>query len=285
MYLIYAAISPSGRMYIGLTKNLKQRWVAHVRKARENKGRHPFYDAMRKHGTGAFTLRVLSKHETLEAAKAEEVAAIKRCRPLAYNVSDGGEYDAGSGGKAFWSRLREDPEALAAYLSRLSQAIRESPLCGGNPTHLAELFAAKSPREKWKFQQRATRMARGRPGPPITYGAGPDTSVTKSKQIRHARGSRENAKALWARRTEDEKKKVAGAIAETLRGVYAEGSEARRRLAEVARKGRENMDRKKQGQAASKGLKAFWERLRKDPEAYARYIEARRKTLLETLSK
>lgn len=285
-YFVYSITGPSGRSYIGLSKDVKARWASHRRKARTENGRHPFYDSLRRHGFEAFTVAVLSEFPTLAEAQRAEVEAIAALGPSAYNVSPGGEYDAGCGGKVFWGRLRKDPEAYAAYILRLKQGVSASPN-RHYPTHLKVLFAAKSAKERWKFQQRATRIARnksGFSGAPVTYGAGPDTAATPAKLKRHAMKSRENAAALWARRTEQEKKEVGEAIAETLRTVYAPGTAARERLAEVARKGRENMDREKQGRAASKGLKAFWAKLREDPEAYAAHIAARRETLLKTLN-
>lgn len=284
-YFVYSITGPSGRAYIGLSKNVKARWVSHRRKARIENGRHPFYDSIRRHGSEAFTVSILSEFPTLGEAQRAEVEAIAALGPAAYNVSPGGEYDAGFGGKVFWERLRKDPEAYAAYISRLRRGVTSSPN-RHYPTHLNVLFAAKSAKERWKFQQRATRIARnkaGVSGEPISYGAGRDATVTPAKLKRHSIKSRENAKALWARRTVREKEDLGAAIAETLRAVYAEGTPARERLAEAARKGRENMDRVKQGQAASKGLKAFWENLKKDPEAYAAYISERRSTLMKTL--
>ena len=46
---------------------------------------------------------------------------------------------------------------------------------------------------------------------------------------------------------------------------------------------RQNIDRSVQAPAASQGLKKFWVELRKDPEAYAAYMAARRASLQETL--
>lgn len=285
-YFVYSITGPSGRAYIGLSKNVKARWTSHRRKARTENGRHPFYDSLRRHGVEAFTVSVVSEHGSLAEAQHAEVEAIAELGPAAYNVSPGGEYDAACGGKAFWERIRKDPEAYSAYISRLRKGVASSPN-RRYPAHLNVLFAAKSAKERWKFQQRATRMARnkaGFSGGPISYGAGPDTSPSPSKLKRHSIQSREAATALWSRRTEREKNELGEAIAETLRGVYAEGTAARERLAEVARKGRETMDRVKQGRAASRGLKSFWENLKKDPDAYAAYIAARRETLMKTLA-
>jgi hypothetical protein len=47
-------------------------------------------------------------------------------------------------------------------------------------------------------------------------------------------------------------------------------------------KARQNIDRSIQGPAASKGIKTFWENLRKDPSAYEAHINQRKQTLAET---
>lgn len=49
----------------------------------------------------------------------------------------------------------------------------------------------------------------------------------------------------------------------------------------VTIKARESIDRKKQGEAASKGLKKWWEELRKNPQEYEDYINRRKQTNLE----
>lgn len=53
----------------------------------------------------------------------------------------------------------------------------------------------------------------------------------------------------------------------------------------ITEKARASIDRKKQGAAASKGVKAWWAELKGNPDAYKAYIEARTKTLLENRSK
>jgi len=56
--LIYRAISPSGKSYIGVTKDLKARKYEHERKAR-NGMRREFYSAIRKYGFNSFRWQVL----------------------------------------------------------------------------------------------------------------------------------------------------------------------------------------------------------------------------------
>lgn len=283
-YAIYMIVGPSGRMYVGLSKDPDARWASHRRRARENnRGRHPFYDALRKYGPWAFTLHVLEWHDCLDAAKDAEVQAIAAFGPLAYNVSRGGDYDAGTGGKVFWERIRQDPEAYAAYIERLSAGVK-AVAHTFDVSHLHAATAAKSARWRWGQQHRITRMARKNGGEPIVYGARLKVS-DKLFAARKSRQSRLSALAQHAARPDDVRQSVNAKIAESLRDVYAEGTDAKKRILEMGAKGRANMDRKVQGAAASKGLKGYWENLKKDPEAYAAHIARRRETLMKTLER
>jgi group I intron endonuclease len=292
-YHIYKITSPSGKCYIGLSKDVKARWLSHRRKARTGTGRHPFYDSLRSYGWENFTVETLSSHETLEAAKVAEIATIAQHRPGCYNVSDGGEYDAGTGGKIFWRVIKQDPERYAAYIEKLRAALKGK---AGIPYHLLALNRALPAKERWKRQNRATRVAAKKPrslnqirttGPKVL----PQTlkeafnRKTPAQKKRHALVSRDRAIKQWQERTPEERKQVAEKITSTLIQVYGEGTEARARLAAVAAKGRETMDRAVQGAAASKGLKKFWEDLKKDPVRYKEYMATRTASLMKTLAK
>lgn len=283
-YAIYLIFGPSGRPYVGLSKDPSARWASHRRRARENKrGRHPFYDALRKHGPESFTLHVLEWHEDLDVAKAAEVQAIAALGTFAYNVSPGGDYDAGTGGKVFWERIRQDPEAYVAYIERLSTGVKAAAHTF-DTSRMHEAIAAKGVRWRWEQQHRITRMARKNGGEPIVYGARLKIS-DRLFSARKSRQSRLSALAQHAARSEDIRQTVNAKIADTLRDVYAVGTDAKKRILEIGAKGRANMDRKVQGAAASKGLKGYWADLKKDPDAYAAHIARRRETLMKTLER
>lgn len=280
-YAVYLIMGPSGRPYVGLSKDPDARWGSHRRRAKTRLTRHPFYDALRKYGPEQFTLQVISWHATLDEAKAAEVSTIAAWGAHAYNVSPGGEYDAGTGGKVFWDRIKQDPEAYAAYRARLSAGVK-AVAHAFDVTRLHAALASKPARWRWKQQHRITRMARPNGGSPIVYGPREKESE-RLASARKSRQSRLNALAQHAARPEEVKRAVNAKIANTLRRAYEPGSEHRKRLAESAARGRANMDRKVQGAAASKGLKNFWVELKKDPEAYAAHIARRRETLMQTL--
>lgn len=130
-YIVYKAISPSNKLYIGITKNtLKERIYAH--KTQAKKGRKtPFYDAMRKYKDKLIweiieIVNSLSKAEEKEKYYISLYNTIDRTK--GYNLSPGGM--AGSimseEGKKVWKeKMRkhyDDPE----YIKMMSEKKKES---------------------------------------------------------------------------------------------------------------------------------------------------------------
>ena len=97
----------------------------------------------------------------------------------------------------------------------------------------------------------------------------------KGRYLARSRG----VASVWASRSETEKLTVAGKISVTLKKYYENGDRVDREQLERARSA---IDRSKQAPAASKGLKKFWEDLKKDPVRYKDYIERRKQTLKAT---
>jgi hypothetical protein len=106
--------------------------------------------------------------------------------------------------------------------------------------------------------------------------------LPESRKKRHAIACRERAKTQWANRTDAERASVSDKISRSVKALHDDPVYYERTLLGLA-KGRAVMDREVQGAAASKGLKGFWAELKKDPEKYAAYIEARKSTLKVTL--
>lgn len=282
-YAIYIIMGPSGRPYIGLSKDPDARWGSHRRRAKDRLTRHPFYDALRKYGPEQFTLHVISWHVTLDEAKSAEVSAIAAWGDHAYNVSPGGEYDAGTGGKVFWERIKKDPEAYSAYRARLSAGVKAVAHLYDRSKMYAGYLATPA-RDRWKRQHRMTRLSLKDRKAPLVYGARVRLTP-KTDAARNVRRARQSALLQHARRDPQERQAVNAKIAATLREVYADGTDAKRRILDMGAKGRANMDRKVQGAAASRGLKNYWAELKKDPEAYAAHIARRRETLMKTLER
>lgn len=92
IYLIYCHTSPSGKKYIGQTKNYNRRCVEH--QYRKNKGCPAFFNAVQKYGWDSFTHMILRDNLTIEEANELEEYFIKEYNTLApngYNLQSGGK--------------------------------------------------------------------------------------------------------------------------------------------------------------------------------------------------
>jgi group I intron endonuclease len=103
MYSIYKVISPSGKLYFGLTNNFSKRKSRHYTKAK-NGLNTPFAKALRKYNKDMQWSIVDTVH-TLEEAAIIEKNLIKEFsttnREFGYNITLGGE---GSLGRPGWSK-------------------------------------------------------------------------------------------------------------------------------------------------------------------------------------
>lgn len=89
MVFVYKIVnSVSGKEYIGITKNTKLRWNAHVHSSKTRNT--PLYAAMRKYGIKNFTMHIICICPTWEYACTVEVELIKASDSL-YNLAAGGD--------------------------------------------------------------------------------------------------------------------------------------------------------------------------------------------------
>lgn len=289
IYRIYRITSPSGKCYVGLTKtSIWQRWRGHVKLSRTGLN-HPFYNAIRKYGEDAFVLEHIACALGKANAGATEQACIAQtpqCRR--YNLSPGGEADGEHASKAFWDRMRSDPVAMEAYRAKLVQAQADrAPIRTEQRAYVLAKGAEwrkDNPKTAWKNSYRASRVsARGATG----VGRRRDDRTLKERLLakhksvfpRRAAG----VAAVWARLSEAEHATLTAKIAEGQRRSYAEDPARQVSTAKQLRAARENIDREVQGRQASKGLKAYWANLKKDPEKYAAHMATRTASLMKTL--
>lgn len=285
MYQIYKLTAPSGKMYIGLTKQtIKVRWSNHVRKAFTRVDyNHGLYNAIRKYGPAAFVISELATAASKQEAQRLERRFIALEDPsLLYNVSPGGEADGETGSRLFWGAMDADPVAKAAYLAKLS-AIKKADDWSDYPAMSvqAALWRKENPKEAYRFARRGLRIA-NRGSPPRNT---EDTRSLKERlQWKHKRGDmvRKNTTAFW----ENVPDETRAAIREKVRAASVAqwgrvtDKSTRSKLTEKARN---SIDRAKQGAAASAGIKRWWTELKADPARYAAYIEQRKQTLRTTL--
>lgn len=95
MWCLYKHISPSGKVYIGITNNIKRRWLGKGYYYRLSKTK--FANALQKYGWDNFQHIVIEEGLTKEEAcnKEKELIAYYKGRNLSYNITDGGEGYAG----------------------------------------------------------------------------------------------------------------------------------------------------------------------------------------------
>lgn len=288
MFYVYKLTSPSGKCYIGFTgQAVKDRWRQHIHRS-DTGYKHPLYSAMRKYGAESFTVETLGEYETAEEALQAEIDDIAALggRKYSYNLSPGGENDGPTGVAALRAK-RQDPEWEVEYRKRISEGVRKSELHMWRRPKIGEIYIQwrkENPKEAWKNTHRALRMAAKAPrGSREGYTVSPESakktgagvrefwknappSVRKRKSIQ----TRESAKKVWAERGEQARAEVGAKISETHKERYANmDSRTKQELDAQLAAARDAIDRKKQGAAASRGLKAYWENLKKDPEAYA----------------
>lgn len=126
-YTVYRHISPSGKVYVGITKNKPEyRW---------NKGKGYrkdqliFYRAIQKYGWGSFTHEILYTGLSEQDAKNIEIHLIKIYKSLniSYNITDGGD-----GGKGLHNKRKKMSED-----SKLKMSISRKGLLSGknNPMY------------------------------------------------------------------------------------------------------------------------------------------------------
>lgn len=285
-YSIYLITSPSGKRYIGLTKQpVPARWQQHKRRAATEPRNHPFYNAIRKYGPENFRVETIDTAESKQEAQQKERYWIARCpEELRYNVSPGGEADGEAGAAAFWNAIKEDPVRMAEYKAKLSRTKKDSDW--SDYDYLAQKAAEwrkRHPEEAHRIAHRASRIA----ARSMTQVPAKGEKSRKDRlrwRYRRADVAREQAEKQWAARTDQQRAELAEKIAGSMRS-YWDGIEdpvERSRKTEAARAA---VDREKQGAAASRGLKAFWVELKKDPERYRAYIERRKASLHDTLQR
>ena len=105
MYVYKIINSLNKKAYIGITKNIEDRFAFHrTRYNKSTKGEYiekPLYKAFRKYGIENFKFIVLYNNLTLREAKKKEIELIKKFKTLThengYNVTKGGDWRSNCG--------------------------------------------------------------------------------------------------------------------------------------------------------------------------------------------
>jgi len=159
-YTIYMHTSPSGKSYIGQTKNTKQRDAAHrIPSSRCT----AFKNAIAKYGWENFSHTILADGLTLSEANALEEQLIARHNTLAphgYNLRSGGENQLMSDDtKQKLSNMRRGKQRTPEHQAKLNEAARQRVR---TPEHQAKLNEAARRARSDDTKQKISRALTGR---------------------------------------------------------------------------------------------------------------------------
>lgn len=284
-YSIYKIISPSGKCYIGLTKmKVSDRWAQHVKKARYGY-KHPFHTAIRKYSKEAFKVEILFSGLSAEEACQKEIESIALIsKELLYNLSPGGENDGAVGGKTFWAKINSDPAYKAKYLKNLSEGVKNGKKHDyAHISATAQQWRKDNPRKAWKLSSRALRVANKANKKKFAHlEKAPQISLKQRLLIKYKpwKISQANTTKMWANRDEKARKVIADKVSKTLKEKH-KNLTSDEKMAMVS-KARAAIDRSVQGPAASKGIKKFWEELKKDPIKFRAHMNKKTAKMMNT---
>ncbi len=289
-YIVYRAISPDGKQYVGYTSmSLSERWRHHKYRAENGEApEHPLYCAIRSCGAESFRVEEICRTTNrFDALQLEEKYIAETPKSHSMNLSAGGLNDAAEGGRLFWERLNANPEEREAFLKRLSDRKKQQDWTDYEKLQQGcKKWRREHPREAYALAYRAIRIANRMKGAPAPCETKVDPRPLKERLMHKYRQNDIRSAAVtqvWADRSEADKVAIGSKIAAAQKRHFSTLSEEEKRS--VTEKARAAIDREKQGAAASKGVKAWWAKLKKDPEAYRAYIDARTKTMLENRRK
>lgn len=160
-YVIYKHTSPSGKSYIGQTRNIEQRNASHKIPSSKCTA---FRNAIQKYGWDNFTHEVLADDLTLEQANVYEeqlIAEHNTLAPHGYNLRSGGQNQLiAEGVKRRWSASRKGKPRTPEHQEKLNEAARKRVR---TPEHHAKLIeAAKRPRTD-ETRAKLSNANKGRP--------------------------------------------------------------------------------------------------------------------------
>lgn len=118
-YIVYKHTSPSGKVYIGITKKSpKSRW----NNGKGYASQQLFYRAIKKYGWDKFKHEILFENLTHDEACKKEIELIRfyKSQKLSYNQTDGGEGFLGFS-KPGWNKGIPCSEEMKKHLSKLAK--------------------------------------------------------------------------------------------------------------------------------------------------------------------
>lgn len=95
MYYVYKITNKvNGKCYVGITRNIEQRWNNHKGKTKIQNEKKPLPMAMKKYGLNNFVFEIVEEIECIKEARSKEIFYISEFKSLwtenGYNISPGG---------------------------------------------------------------------------------------------------------------------------------------------------------------------------------------------------
>jgi len=300
MHIIYKITSPSGKSYIGITRQkLSERWRQHYARAFTTNKRHPFLEAIRKYGKEAFLVEQIDEAASEQEALALEVHHIAEAKTnkVGYNLSAGGEYDWEKGVESLAER-RKDPQFDAQYRANLSLGCRVSEAHAarwGALASKAQKWREDNPKMAWKASYRASRIAskvRGgasKRDPRFSTCGRLWMGGAKHIQVaRAALGKSERTAVQWATRSAEERAQIFKSISDSHKKRNANKTAQEKTQADAQLSAaRKNINHEKRIAALRAAADARWAEKMKGlpPEKVAKLSERREKARLRALAK
>jgi len=265
-YTVYEIRSPSGKSYVGLTKQPVARRFHQHRMNAKTKHEHPFYAALRKYGNDQFTFHILESGLNREEARYFEAAyiATRAAQGASYNLSPGGEADGDKAAERF-KELVQDSNWFEWYRNRLVQGVLSSEAHKDWRRHglqaAQKTWRANNPKEVYAIAHRASRMA--------SPGCMRRTERTQfgrmyipSEKVRRARQAyayKTMTKKRWAQLSKDEKATVAGKISQSVAEHHRNLSQSEKaEVDDQLAKARDNIDHDYRKRRQKEALQAYW---------------------------
>lgn len=285
-YIVYRIKTPSGMYYVGYTtQKMSDRWRHHKNRAfTDASAEHPLYHEIRTYHSEDFSIEILHRtYDRREAMELEKKEIALLPTSLSLNLSSGGLNDAAEGGRIFWERLNQNPEARKAYLQKLSERKLADDWTDYEALKAAQKkWCREHPREAYRSAYRNIRIALKKNGQrPPCYVAVDERPLKERLMHKHKLNEvrRQYVTRVWSERSESERAAIGQKISDSAKRRMGEKTLEERR--QITEKARSCINHEKQGRAASNGLKNWWAQLREKPEEYREYIERRKRTRRE----
>jgi len=151
---LYRLTSPSGKMYIGIAKNVRTRWQDHASAARRG-SECTLHKAIRKYGFDNFKKEILltSTFSYVKEMEVKAIAAFNCFKPHGYNLTKGGDGTLGFKHSEESKRLRSEKLKGRAFAEerklKISSALKGRTLPDDQKQKISATLKATPRKPEW----------------------------------------------------------------------------------------------------------------------------------------